>query len=112
MHNSFMRIAPGEEGHLLVGVPYFKKSDPVSIYLDVLLSLNMLKRASGKVAQGEFGDSAIESYRAMVEEARRIGVTDSETLEHFSGQRFLMSPADYEKFLRKLGLGNKKSSKR
>ena len=105
MHNSFMRITPGEDGHLLVGVPFLKNSDPASIYLDVLLSLNMLHPASGKKRALE--GNAIEAYKAMLEEARRIGVSDSEVMEHFSGQRFLMSPADYEKFLRKLGLGKK-----
>jgi len=113
IHSSFLRVIPGEDGHLLVGVPYLKKSDPAPIYLDVLLSLNMLQRASGKTGQRKFGDNPapIESYRAMLEEARRIGVSDSELLEHLSGQRFLMSPADYRKFVRKLGLSkpNKKS---
>jgi hypothetical protein len=102
MHNSFMRISPGDDGHLLVGVPYLEKSDPASIYLDVLLSLNMLHPASGK---SRLEDITIDSYRAMLEEARRIGVPDSQILDHFSGQRFLMSRADYDGFLRKLGLG-------
>jgi len=112
MHNSFMRIAPSDDGHLLVGVPYLKKSDPASIHLDVLLALNMLHPVSGKNAKAESGDSDIESYRAMLEEARRMGASDSEILEHFGGQRFVMSPAEYEKFLRKLGLDkpSKKSS--
>ncbi len=105
MHNSFMRIIPGEDGHLLVGVPYLKKGDPASIYLDVLLSLNMLHPASGKSAKGEFGGSSIEPYRAMLNEAKRMGVSESEILEHFNSQRFLMSRSDYEKFLRNLGLG-------
>ncbi len=104
LHNSFMHISPGEDGHLLVGVPYLKKSDPASIYLDVLFSLNMLHPASRKNVKVESGDSTIESYRAMLKEARRMGVSRSEILEHFGGQRFLMSPADYKKFLRKLGL--------
>lgn len=112
LHNSFMRISAGEDCHLLVGVPYLKKGDPVSIYLDVFLSLNMLDPASGKSVRVEFGDKSVESYRAMLEEARRLGVSDSAILDHFSGQQFLMSPSDYEKFLNKLGLGKsmKKSS--
>jgi hypothetical protein len=112
--SSFLRIIPGEDGHLLVGIPYLKKSELAPIYLDVLLSLNMLHRASKRTAQREFGDNAIESYKAMLEEARKIGVPDSEVLQHLGGQRFLMSPADYEKFVKKLGLGkpNKKSSRR
>jgi len=110
MHNSFMRIAPSDDGHLLVGIPYFKKSDPASIYLDVLLALNTLHPASGKSAKAESGAGDIEAYRAMLEEARRMGASDSEILEHFGGQRFVMSPAEYEKFLRKLGLKPSKKS--
>jgi hypothetical protein len=90
-------------------VPYLQKSDPVAVYLDVLLSLNLLHPASKKSVQG---DGSIEASRAMLEEARRMGVSDAEILEHFSGQRFLMNPIDYQKFLRKLGLGvpSKKST--
>jgi len=104
MHTSFLRITPGEGGHLLIGVPYLKESDSVSIYLDVLLSLYAMNSTSGKIKPGEFGEGPIEAYQAMLDEARRIGVSDSEILEHFDGQRFLMTPADYEKFLKKLGL--------
>ena len=115
IHSSFMRIAPGEDGHLLVGVPYLEKSDPVSIYLDVLLSLNMLQLVSRQIPAQEWsGDGTIESYRAMLKEARKMGISDSEVMEHFTGPRFLMSSDDYKKFLQKLGLGKpkKKSSKR
>jgi hypothetical protein len=101
LHNSFMRIVPGDDGHLLVGVPYLQTSDLASIYLDVLLSLNILHPASKKSVQG---DNSIEAYRAILQEARGMGVSDAEIVEHFSGQRFLMKPADYRKFLRKLGL--------
>jgi hypothetical protein len=100
LHNSFLRITPGEDGHLLVGVPYLKESDPVSVYLDVLLSLNLLHPDSRKRGEGE-----TKAYRAMLGEARQMGVSDTEILEHFSGQRFLLSAANYGKFLRKLGLG-------
>ncbi len=63
-------------------------------------------------SKSKIGDRTIEPYRTMLEEARRIGMSDTKILDHFSGQRFLMSPAEYEKFLRKLGLGkpSKKTS--
>lgn len=121
IHASFAQIIPSDEdGHLLVGVPYLKRSDPTSIYLDILVCLNIVKRAfEGRKpldpTQREFVDGAamVESYRAMLEEARRIGVKDAKVLEHLSIPRFLMSPTDYERFLRKLGLGKeKKFSKR
>jgi hypothetical protein len=119
IHSTFVRIIPSEDGHLLVGVPYLESSDPTSVYLDVLLSLNMVQRASREQTPDtlqESGDSPalIESYKAMVEEARRIGQSNPQILEHLRGQRFLMRPAEYKKFLKKIGLGksNKKSSKR
>ncbi len=122
VHGSFVQIVPSDEdGHLLVSVPYLKSSDPTSIYLDVLVCLNMVKRAfrgtkTSNPAQRGYGDSPalLESYRAMLEEARRLGVPDAKVLEHLNTPRFLMSPAGYKRFVRKLGLGkpNKKPSSR
>jgi hypothetical protein len=121
VHISFLQIIPSDEdGHILVSVPYLKRSERASIYLDILLCLNIVKRASEgrrtpNPTEREFGDYAalLESYKAVLEEARRIGVPDAKVLEHMSIPRFVMGPSDYEKFLRKLGLGktNRKSSK-
>ncbi|MGP8124394.1 MAG: hypothetical protein ACLQEQ_00780 [Nitrososphaerales archaeon] len=122
VHGSFIQMIPSDEdGHLLVSVPYLKNSASTSIYLDVLVCLNMVKRASeGRSAQDpaqrEFWDSSamLESYKAMVKEASRIGMPDAMVLEHLNGPRFLMSPAGYERFLRRLGFGrpHEKSSRR
>jgi len=120
VHASFIQMVPSDEdGHLIVGESYLKNSDIVSIYLDVLLCLNILKRASeGRKTQDtnskqpEDSPSLLESYRAMLEEARRIGVPDGKVLKHMNLLRFQMSPAGYERFLQKLGMHkpDKKSS--
>ncbi len=102
-------IPSDEDGHLVISVPYLKSAKPTSIYLDVLLSLNLIKHASlGKRtpnrAQVGLQDYSVllESYMAMMEEARRLKVSDVEALEHMNVPRFLMSSDDFEKFLRKL----------
>jgi hypothetical protein len=100
-----------EDQHLVVGIDHLKKSDIVSLYLDVYLNLNLLKRASEEKSSSlatdeEFGNSkaAIESYKAMLEEARRLGVTHSKIMERFELLRFFMSPKDYQRFLKKLSI--------
>jgi hypothetical protein len=110
---SFLQMIPSDDGgHLLVGVSYLKGSDSTSIYLDILLCLNLLKRASeGRKyrsrAKREFWDTTalLKSYKAMLEEARQIELPDAKVMEHLGLPRFMMSPADYEMFLRKLGIG-------
>ena len=94
-----------------MGVPYLKESDKTSIYLDVLVCLNMVKRISegqgprGLAPKDALDNSAmLESYGAMVEEARLIGVPDFKILERLESPRFLMNPTKYKQFLRKLGL--------
>ena len=111
VHNSFMQMVPSEEdGHLLVSVPYLKSRDPTSIYLEVLVYLNLVKRTSEEVKtwrppHTEFGDSPalVESYKAMLLEARRLRVPHAKVLEHLNLPRFRMIPADYQRFLRALG---------
>jgi hypothetical protein len=112
IHNSFMRVVPNDEdGHLLVSVPYLKSSDPTSIYLAVLTCLNIVRRMSEEAKMsgpppGGFEDSPalVESYRAMLQEARRLRVPNAKAMEHLNLPRFMMSPADYQRFIRKLGL--------
>jgi len=120
VYASFIRMIPSDSnGHLLVGTSYLKSGDIASIYLDVLLCLNMLKRTSegGKLngaARGELQDSRplLESYRAMLQEANRIGVPKAKVVERMDIPRFQMTPAGYKRFLRKLGFDepNTKSS--
>jgi hypothetical protein len=111
IHGSFLQMAPSEEGHILVSIPYLKSSDRTSIYLDVLVCLNLMKRASEVLkspgpTQREFWNSAalLKSYKSMLEEARRLRVPRAEVLEHLNLPQFMMSAAGYRGFLRKLGL--------
>jgi len=46
----------------------------------------------------------LESYKAMVAEARRIGTPEAKILERLSLPRFMMSDAAFRKFARALGL--------
>jgi hypothetical protein len=119
--SAFGSIYPSEEdGHLVVNSAYIKEADVDSIYLDVLLSLNFLKRYP-KQGEGpleseelEFGENPIvlESYKAMVKEAKRIGTPDSKILEHLQLPRFMMSAPAYRKFVGALGLEGPGGKKR
>jgi hypothetical protein len=112
----FATIFPNEDdGHPVVDPSYLRKGDTQSIYLDVLLCLNASKRAikrkvSSDSVDRELDNSSVifESYKAMVEEARRIGVPEPEILEHLRLPKFVMTPAGYEKLLRALGLSNQR----
>jgi hypothetical protein len=116
VHFPFRSIFPSEEdGHLQVSRTYFKSGDINSIYLDVFLSLNLIKRLfEGNHKQQplnlrERGLSEnpvmIESYKAMVDEARQMGMKDAKILDHFLQlPRFMMSQESYNKFVQKLGL--------
>jgi hypothetical protein len=122
--SSFGSIYPSEEdGHLVVNSAYLKNAEVGSIYLDVLLSLNFLKLYSnqGEDPLGsedlEFGENpqVLESYKAMVKEARRIGTPDSKILEHLQLPRFMMDDSAYRKFVGALGLakpGQKRATPR
>jgi hypothetical protein len=105
----FDMIFPNDEGHLIVSQEHLKNSDPESLYLDVILCLNVLGRASqnGSTNLSEMDGFAnspviIESYKSMLDEARRLGISKSKVSERLQFPRFLMSEGDYEKFARKL----------
>ncbi|MGA2789471.1 MAG: hypothetical protein ABSF00_01750 [Candidatus Bathyarchaeia archaeon] len=108
----FRTIFPSDEdGHLMVSLDYFRKGDVNSLYLNVLLCLNILKRLSEdklllESNDQEFGESPVilESYKSMLAESRRIGMSDKKILESMQLPRFMMSPAGYIRFVRKLGL--------
>ncbi|MDA4117782.1 MAG: hypothetical protein OK455_05505 [Thaumarchaeota archaeon] len=116
---AFGSIYPSEEdGHLVVNLNYLKEAEISSIYLDVLLSLNFLKRhpktGEGSLYPEDLAEDSLvlESYRAMVEEARRIGTPDPEILEHLQLPKFMMSTQAYRKFVSALGLSKPGQKKR
>jgi hypothetical protein len=113
LESPFGSIFPSEEdGHLVVNSSFVRKADLESIYLDVILSLNFIRGAAdagpGALGseQGEFGENplVLESYRAMVKEARRIGTPDAKVLERLQLPEFMMSDAAFKRFVRALGL--------
>jgi hypothetical protein len=114
----FRTIFPSDEdGHLMVTLDYFKKGDENSLYLNVLLCLNILKRLSEGKSLLESNDQGfdespviLESYKAMLAESRRIGMSDKKILESMQLPRFMMTPAGYIRFVRKLGLSDSGST--
>jgi hypothetical protein len=112
LESPFGSIFPSEEdGHLVVNRSFVKDADLESIYLDVILCLSFLKRAESSTSSPSSDDMefetsplALESYKAMVAEARRIGTPHTKVLERLSLPRFMMSDAAFRKFVRALGL--------
>lgn len=113
LESPFGSIFPSEEdGHLVVNTSFVKEADIESVYLDVILSLNFIRRASpgGPETPGsddsEFGESPVmvESYRAMVEEARRIGTPEKKIRERLQLPEFMMSPSAFGRFVEAIGL--------
>ncbi len=113
LESPFGSIFPSEEdGHLVVNSTFVKEADLESVYLDVILSLNFLQRAAqaGPDAPGsddrEFGESPVvlDSYRAMVGEARRIGTPEKKIRERLQLPEFMMSDSAFGKFVAAIGL--------
>jgi hypothetical protein len=113
LESPFGSIFPSEEdGHLVVNSSFVREADLESVYLDVILSLNFLWRAaqSGPESPGSddggFGESPVmlDSYRAMVEEARRIGSPDAKIRERLQLPEFMMSASAFRKFVSAIGL--------
>ncbi len=112
IESPFGSIFPSEEdGHLVVNSSFLKEAELESIYLDVILCLNFLRRAEGSgtapLDSGvEFGENplVVESYRAMVKEARRIGTPDPKVMERLRLPRFMMSGPAFKTFVQEIGL--------
>jgi len=104
----FPTIYPSEEdGHLIVASDYFRRGTVTSVYLDVILSLSILKELGGTIAaRGDpfAGPGMLRAYSEMVKEARRIGLPDGEILTHLRLPSFFLPAAEYKKFLKALGL--------
>jgi hypothetical protein len=106
----FDSILPSDYGdnHLVASRDYVKRGKDISLYLDVILSLNILKRSTKQLVSSgafyDFGSSPqiLESYKAMIGEGKRLGVSNREILKHLILPRFVMSPKAYEKFVKNL----------
>ncbi len=113
LESPFGSIFPSEEdGHLVVNSSFVKEADLESIYLDVILCLNFIRWAAeaGPESLGsagaEFGENplVLESYKAMVKEARRIGTADDKVMERLQLPQFMMGDAAFRRFVLALGL--------
>ena len=113
LESPFGSIFPSEEdGHLVVNSSFIRQADLEEIYLDVVLSLNFSKKAAdagpSRRDSEEMGlDESpvmLESYQAMVKEGRRLGTPDAKLMERLQLPRFMMSPADFRKFVKAVGL--------
>jgi hypothetical protein len=112
LESPFGSIFPSEEdGHLVVNSGFLKDADLESIYLDVILCLNFIRKAaeSGHDAFDsgeEFGENllVLESYKAMVREAKRIGAPDAKIMERLRLPEFMMSESAFERFVAAIGL--------
>ncbi len=93
------------DGHLLVGVPYLEAGDARLLYVDILICLNLLKRAGVEKPSPESGEKElIASCIPAVEEGRRTGLSDAELSDHLQTLRFTMTQKDFQKFMRGIGL--------
>jgi hypothetical protein len=113
LESPFGSIFPSEEdGHLVVNSAFIKKADVEAIYLDVILSLNFVRRAAdsapARLDSDEMGfdesPMVLESYMAMVKEARRLGVPDARIMERLQMPRFMMSGPGFKRFVKAIGL--------
>ena len=112
LESPFGTIFPSEEdGHLVVNSGFVKEAEIDAIYLDVILCFHFLRGASKSSTASldsdvEFGENplVLESYKAMVKEARRIGTPDDKVMERLGLPEFMMSDAAFRRFVRALGL--------
>jgi hypothetical protein len=107
----FPTVYPSEEdGHLIVSSDYFRKGSVSSLYLDVILCLNLRGAFSEGTVPTIFEDGfgkdprVFGAYAAMVKEGRRVGISDAEVLGRLQLPRFLMTATDYGRFLKALRL--------
>jgi hypothetical protein len=116
IESPFGTIFPSEEdGHLVVNSSFLRGAELESIYLDVILCMNFLDRATksrtASLDSGvEFGENplVLASYKAMVKEARRIGTPDPKIMERLGLPEFMMSDGAFKTFVQKLGLKPRK----
>lgn len=118
LESPFGSIFPSEEdGHLVVNTGFVKNAELEAIYLDVVLSLNLLRLAKeagpGPAGQEEFGSSqaVLGAYRAMVKEAKRIGTEEGKVRERLQLPRFMMSDSEFREFVAAIGLRPRAASR-
>jgi hypothetical protein len=99
-----------DDGHLQVGTEYLRTGDERLLYTDVLVCLNVMKRISegGRLPDSDgqpFADNEVfvESYASALKEARLTGLSDADFTDHLMIPRFMMTRADFQRFLKRIG---------
>jgi hypothetical protein len=100
-------VTPGTDC-IVVGVKHFRESPPLTVYLDIYHELcHVLQRRNG-ANLFEPGESyvrrwtEVEAYRFVVEEARRLGVSDEYLCEYLRVE--WITKAEHRELLKTLGV--------
>ena len=94
------------DGHLLVGANYLKNGDIIDIYLDVIHELVHVRQfmEGKKLFEERYNyverPTEVEAYRHVVEEARRLGLSDKRICEYLKTE--WMSDEDFKRLARTL----------
>ena len=89
------------DGHLLVGANYLKNGDIIDIYLDVIHELVHVRQfmEGKKLFEERYNyverPTEVEAYRHVVEEARRLGLSDKRICEYLKTE--WMSDEDFRR---------------
>ena len=103
----YLRINDGN-GSIMVNLKYLKEGQELYLYLDVIHELvHIRQHREGKELWDKnysYVDrpTEIEAYRAAVEEARRIGLTEAEVVDYLKVE--WVSDDDFRRFLTTLGV--------
>lgn len=98
----------GGDGHLMVSSRYMNEGDRVDVYLDVIHELVHVKQLmeGRELFNLDFSyterPTEVEAYRAAVEEARRLGLSDERICRYLRTE--WMSEEGFEKFARAMGV--------
>ncbi len=77
-----------EDGHLIISTYHLRTAEPMILYLDIFHELHHVKQFfdGRKLFDMEFeyvdNPIEIEAYKATVEEAKRIGMTEEQIVEY------------------------------
>jgi hypothetical protein len=89
------------DGHLLVGANYLKNGDIIDIYLDVIHELVHVRQfmEGKKLFEERYNyverPTEVEAYRHVVEEARRLGLSDERICSYLKTE--WMSDEDFKR---------------
>ncbi len=97
-----------EDGAIYFGHAHLTGSDPTTVYLDILHELVHVKQLQegADLYDNRYAyvdrPTEIEAYALVVEEARRLGMTEAKIAEYLYVE--WASPQDHERLCRRLGV--------